>query len=177
MSKANKTAKLEYAERLKAYRKEAAVSQENLAKAIGVHQPYIADIESGTISIGIDKQEQIAAYFGVRYYEFADPNYPIPDKTELREHIEEYVKSTNTEPGYLKDESNRYSRYLDELLGTAFLQEAKTAKEISDEIATRFNVSIQPTRVSDILSRAPRKHLLVIIRPVAGRGNQYQLKK
>jgi transcriptional regulator with XRE-family HTH domain len=176
VSKIEKTAKTEYAERLRAFRKMAEVSQENLAKALAVHQPYIASIEAGNVSIGIDKLEEIAAYFGIKYYKFADPDYPIPPKMELRENIEKYVKSTHTETGYLKDESPTFSKHIDALLETDFLNEFRTARAIASACKTRYGIDIEATRVSDILSRQPRKNLLEVIKPETGKFNRYRLK-
>eukprot|EP01132_Coremiostelium_polycephalum_P012986 gene12986-15862_t len=97
----------------------ADVSQENLAKAIFVHQPYIASLEAGNISIGLDKMEQIAAYFGVKYYHLADPDYSIPPRQVLRENIEKYIRSTQTESGYLKNESPNFTKSIDQILQEA----------------------------------------------------------
>lgn len=178
MLKNKKNAKQEYAERLKAFRKKAEVSQENLAKAIAVHQPYIAAIESGSLSIGIDKQEEIASFFGVKYYNLADPEYPLPSKQELRESIINYVKSANIETGYLDDETPGFSKHIDELLQTDFLANFKTAKEIAQECLERYDLKIAATRVSDILSRAARKKLLEISKPSTGsKINIYRLKR
>lgn len=154
----------------------AEVSQENLAKAIAVHQPYIASIEAANVSIGLEKQEEIAAYFGIKYYKFADPDFPIPPKEELRENIEKYVRSTHTEPGYLKDESPNFSKHVDALLKTDFLNEFRTARQIVSACKERFNLDIEATRVSDILSRQPRKNLLEVIKPKEGKFNHYRLK-
>eukprot|EP01133_Synstelium_polycarpum_P004753 gene4753-5540_t len=98
----------------------ADVSQENLAKAIFVHQPYIASLEAGNISIGLDKMEQIAAYFGVKYYHLADPDYSIPPRQVLRENIEKYIRSTQTESGYLKNESPNFTKSIDQILHQFF---------------------------------------------------------
>ncbi|MES2458335.1 MAG: helix-turn-helix transcriptional regulator [Bacteroidota bacterium] len=176
MPKTERNAKKEYAERLKAFRKAADVSQENLARALGVHQPYIAAVESARISIGIDRQEEIAGYFGLKYYEFSDPKLEIPSKWELRESIAEYVRSANIDPGYLANESPNYVKYIDLLLETDFLSEPKTAREIADELQIKHALAIPASRVSDILSRSPRKDMLEIIRPEQGKGNKYQLK-
>lgn len=155
----------------------AEVSQENLAKALAIHQPYIASIEAGNVSLGIDKLEEIAAYFGIKYYKFADPDFTIPPKTELRENIEKYVKSTNTETGYLKDETPTFAKHIDALLETDYLNEFRTAREIALTCKKRFNLDIEATRISDILSRQPRKNLLEVIKPETGKFNRYRLKK
>lgn len=176
MAKSIKNAKLEYGKRLRAFRNASDISQEDLAKAIGVHQPYIAAIEAGSLSVGLDRQEEIAAFFGLEHYEFANPYIPVPTRMELRERIEEYVRLNDIDPGYLKDHSPNFTKYIDILLEGDFLMDPKTAKEISEELHNLFSLEIAPTRVSDILSRPPRKILLDIIRPEKGRGNRYRLK-
>lgn len=177
MAKSNRSAKLDYGKRLKAFRRASDISQEDLAKAIGVHQPYIAAIEAGNVSIGIDKQEEIALCFGVKYYELSNPNIPVPSKEKLRENIEEYVRLNNTDPGYLSDHSPNFTKYIDDLLSGEFLNEFRSAKEISVELYRLFSLEIAPTRVSDILSRQPRRMRIDIVRPDKGRGNRYKLKK
>lgn len=176
MLKPVRNAKAEYAKRLRDYRKAANVSQEDLAKATGVHQPYIADIEAGKISIGIDKQEEFAAYFGVKYYHFADPDVAIPSRMQLRENIREYVKSLDIDPGYLKNDAPNFTVYIDELLDTDFLSEPKLSKEIAEEMKRRYGTKITPSKVTDVLTKLPRLDLINVIRPLKGKGNRYQLK-
>ncbi|WP_110827647.1 helix-turn-helix transcriptional regulator [Pedobacter nutrimenti] len=177
MSETHKNAKTEYAERLKAFRKMADVSQENLAKAIFVHQPYIASLEAGNISIGLDKMEQIAAYFGVKYYHLADPEYSIPPRQVLRENIEKYIRSTQTESGYLKNESPNFTKSIDQILQGSFLIQPRSAKEIATECNRLYASGISSSRVSDILARSPRKDLVEVLKTAKGRIKRYQLKQ
>lgn len=114
--------------------------------------------------------------FGVKYYKFSDPDKAIPSAEYLKESIAVYVKSRNIDPGYLDDQRPNYSKAIDDLLKTDFLLKPRTAREIAIEMITNYQVEISPSRISDILSRAPRKNLVVIEHAVAGNLNTYRLK-
>lgn len=175
MAKSKSDAKFEYARRLKAYRRAADVSQEHLAKALGVHQPYIAAIEAGKINITLDKQEDIASFFGVKHYYFSDPQAAIPAREDLRESIVTYVRAQDIDPGYLESETPNYAKYIDLLLDTDYLRKPRTSREISNELSVRYGIGINSVRVSDILSRAPRKDRIVVSRADKGNRNLYRL--
>jgi len=175
VAKSKSDAKSEYARRLKAYRRAADVSQEHLAKALGVHQPYIAAIEAGKINIGLDKQEDIASFFGVKHYYFSNPQAAIPNREDLRESIIAYIKDQDIDPGYLESETPNYAKYIDLLLDTDYLRIPRTSREIAHELLIRFDVDINSVRVSDILSRAPRKDRIVVSRADKGNRNLYRL--
>lgn len=176
MAKADKNAIKEYGKRVKAYRKAANISQEVLAKIAELHQPYIAAIEKGDVNIGILAQETLSDTFGVKYYQLSDPDFPIPSKNQLRENIKHYIASKNIDPGYLKDETQNFATYMDELLKSDFLATERTGKEIAEKYKELFGLEISPTRISDMLSREPRKGIVETVRPVTGRQNRYKLK-
>lgn len=176
MTKTDKNAIKEYGKRVRAFRKQANISQEVLAKIAEVHQPYIASIENGDVNIGIITQETISSTFGVKYYQLSDPDFPIPDKNVLRENIQLYITSNNIDPSYFKDEVQNFATYMDELLQSDFLREERTSKEIAVYYLELFGLEISSTRIADMLSRKPRKNLISIIKPLTGRQNKYKLK-
>ncbi|WP_158799127.1 helix-turn-helix transcriptional regulator [Pedobacter sp. L105] len=77
-------ARKEFGTQMKKFRAIAGVSQDDPAKAIGRNQSYMVSFENGDHSIGIDFMKEISAYFGVKFYDFANPDFPIPSKRELR---------------------------------------------------------------------------------------------
>ena len=171
-------AKKEFGNQLKAYRTVAGISQGDLASALMKQQPYIVSIEKGDTGVGIAKMVEISSYFGVKYYQFADPNFPIPKKEELRTNIRDYLTLNNIDPSYLdNDESPGYSKNMDIYLSTNMLSEAKTSYEIAQDYKIMFQEEIKPSKVSDILSKGGRKKLVDIFKPKVGRGNLYQLKR
>ncbi len=177
MSLPEKKVKAEYAKRLKAFRKQANFSQIALAQAIGLFQPEIAAIESGKRSIGLDKIEQIANFFGVKYYHFADPDFPLPSKQELRESVVKYIEAHHIEAGYILNEKAKVSYCIDKLLETDFLSTFKTSAEIAAECKLKYDIVIEPFRVTDILTRSGRLEKIEVIKPLKGKRNLYKLKE
>lgn len=174
MSESADNPKSEYAKRVKAYREAAHLSQEDFAEALGVGQPYIARLENGKTNITLLKQHAIASLFGVKQYRLLDPDAAIPSANELQESILAYVQSNNIDSSYLNEEKPNYSKTIDALLKTDFLSEFKTSKEISIEIKVRYDLQIEPRRISDILAHDPRKNL-VEIEKGPGKINKYKL--
>lgn len=138
-----------------------------------MQQSYIAQIEGAKTSLGIDLLEDISFYFGVKYYEMADPDVEPPPPEELFGNIIHYHKLMGIDPGYLKNKSPKYTKTMDNYI-KEHLTEPKTSTEIATDFKTLYDVNISASKVSDILGRSPRKDLLIITKP-AGK-NIYQLK-
>lgn len=169
------TARVEFADQLKIYRKAANISQANLAAAIGKQQPYVVLLEGGEYSFGIDILETVSDFFGVKLYQFLDPSFPIPSKDILRQNIKDFVSSTNTDTNYLDNKSPNYAYNLDIYLKTDLLNEPKTSVQIAREYFEMFSEEIQPGKITDIFTRAPRNEYIEVIKPENGRGNRYVL--
>ena len=172
------SARIEFGNQLKTYRKVAGISQNRLAKALMKQQPYIVSIEKGETGVGIDKMEQISNCFGVKYYDFANPEFPVPTKNQLRKSLQAYLSLNEIDPSYLDDETTpNYSRNMDAYLASNRLREQKSSYQIARDYEEMFNEPILPSKVTDILTKAPRNRLVSISKPESGRGNLYQLKK
>ncbi|MEY8460952.1 helix-turn-helix transcriptional regulator [Eggerthellaceae bacterium 24-137] len=57
-------------ERIKALRKEQALTQEKFALMTGINRSYLADIERGNRNFGFDTLEKIVIGLGVSFSEF-----------------------------------------------------------------------------------------------------------
>ncbi len=174
VSKKDYSAVKEYGQRIRAFRKTAELSQKELATFTEVHQPYIAAIENGDVNIGIKIQETIGQTFGVRYYQLADPEFPIPSKEILRDNIRRYLISKQIDPAWLNEETPNLSHYVDRILNSDFLDKPRTAKAIAQEIATKYRVNASAARVTDILSRNPRRQQVQITKSENSRLNIYR---
>lgn len=179
MKKTKELARIEFAHQLKAYRKVAGISQENLAKAMGVAQPYIAIIEKAELGIGIDNMAEISACFGIRYFDFANPDYPIPSRTEILNNLKKYLSAKGIDPSYLEDErAPSYTKKMDVYLSVANLSEPKSSYDIAEEYNAMFDdVTITPSKVTDIFSHYPRKRMVEKIPTRKGEHNLYRFRK
>jgi transcriptional regulator with XRE-family HTH domain len=171
------SARVEFGKQLKAYRRAAGISQDRLAKALMMQQSYIGYIEKAETGVGIDKMAEISSCFGLKYYHFANPDFPIPSKVNLRENLKTYLISKNIDPSYLEnEEAPNYARNMDIYLGTDQLAEPKTSYQIAQDYKHMFDEHIEPSKVTDLLTKAPRNKIVDIEKPGIGRGNLYQLK-
>jgi len=172
------SARIEFGNQLKAYRHTAGISQERLAKALNIQQSYIGYIEKAETGLGIDKMADISSCFGVKYYDFANPDIPVPSKIILRNNIRAYLLLKNIDPSYLDDEeAPQYAKNMDKYLATDKLEEPKNSYQIAAEYKIMFDEDIEPSKVTDILTKAPRNKIVDVMKPTIGRGNIYQLKK
>lgn len=175
--------KNQFATRLKAFRNKLGISQERLAEAVGKQQPYIANIENSDVGIGIENMAEISACFGVKYYELANPDFPIPSKAELRKNLTDYLISKNIEPSYLNTKSapgfaEKVDFYLD-IMPDEFQSSNDIAGAINaifhDLDAPPYERRITPSNVTDILKHPPRNKRVEVIK--SGKMNLYRLLK
>jgi transcriptional regulator with XRE-family HTH domain len=169
--------RIQFASQLKAYREAAGISQENLAQAMGIQQPYIARIENAEVGIGIENMAEISACFGKSYFDFANPDLPIPPQKVLVKSLKEHLTAKGIDASYLDNGTPpKYAHLMDIYLSLANLAEPKTTYDIAREYNGMFEgMTITPSKVSDILSHDRRKEQVVKSR--AGKYNQYRLKR
>ncbi|MBR3181399.1 MAG: helix-turn-helix transcriptional regulator [Eggerthellaceae bacterium] len=58
------------AQRIKELRREQGITQEKFALMVGLNRSYLAEIEKGNRSFGIDTLDKIVMGFGLSYAEF-----------------------------------------------------------------------------------------------------------
>ncbi|QNK61308.1 helix-turn-helix transcriptional regulator [Pedobacter sp. PAMC26386] len=175
MAKNDKSALKEYGNRVRTFRKEANISQEALATFASLYQSYIASIEKGDVNIGILAQQTLSNTFGVKHYQLADPDFPIPPKKVLRENIRRYLHQKNIDPACLKEKIPNYVTCMDELLKSGFLDEARTTKQIADKYKQEYQLVISPARIAGILSRGSRSDHIDTIKSPCGKQSKYRL--
>lgn len=170
-------AQVHFGRRLKAYREHFNLSQKEYAIIIHSHQSYIGKVEQGDVAIGIDKMEGFASSFGVEYYEMANPDFPFPGI----ESLPEKTRNTVTKQRDRKNIATTVTRgskgiamHLDRFISTGGLSSPKTAKEIVEILAEA--VDITPSRITDLLTKAPRKDKVQDLPPIKGKAKRYVLK-
>ena len=175
MAENEKIALKEYGNRVRAFRKEANISQEALATFAKLYQSYIASIEKGDINIGILAQQTLSNTFGVKHYQLADPDFPVPPKNVLRENIRRYIISKNIDPACLKDKMPDHMKHMDELLQSGFLNEARTSKQIAERYNQEYELEISASRIASILRLGVRNNQISTIKSACGKQHKYKV--
>jgi len=164
----------EFGRRIKAYRIAAGITQKHLAEALGNQQSHIGPLESGKRNFSLDLIARISKCFGVKWYQFADPDFPIPDESVLRQNISKYMKSQGIDTTFADNrKSPNYTRYVTLYVQSGELQEPKGAWEIKQKINSDHGSDISSSIVTNILSKMTED----IIITKEGRENRYQLKR
>ena len=68
-NKATHSARLIFAKKLKEFRMQMGLSQEELADVAGLHRTYVGSVERGERNISIDNIERLASALGVTIQE------------------------------------------------------------------------------------------------------------
>lgn len=77
-------AKVEFGIRFKLYREASGLTQEEYADTyLNGNKSYVSQLERGKIDIQVNSMDQHAKHFGVRYFQLANPEFPIPLLEEM----------------------------------------------------------------------------------------------
>ena len=164
----------ELGKRIRAYRNAAGITQTQLAEAIGKQQPYIGPLEKGERNMGLDLIAIISKCFGVKWYQLADPDYPVPDEGKLRENVSAYMKSRGIDTTFVDNrKSPNYTKYLTLYVQSDALHEPKSAYQIKQTMKIVHDSDISSSQVTNILTKMTDQ--LIITK--RGRENLYQLKR
>jgi len=164
----------ELGKRIRAYRNVAGVTQKQLAEALGKQQSNIGPLEKGERSMGLDLIAMISKCFGVKWYQLADPEYPVPDESALRENISAYMKSRGIDTTFVKNrKSPNYTKYITMYVQSDELLEPKSAYQIKKTMKAVHDSDISSSQVTNILLKMTDQ----VIVTKRGRENLYQLKR
>lgn len=165
---------------LKRFRAVTGLTQKEFSAFTGTTDSYLGKVERGIINIGADNMEMYASTFGVKFYELANPNFPVPKLEEMPNTLQEYVYSIrNIRKSGSKMPALKITKYLDPIIESDFLTTPRTAKMIAEEIKMKVDVTIPPGRITSELTKAPRNAKVKVVSRPANRkepGNWYQLR-
>ncbi|SEM85720.1 Transcriptional regulator, contains XRE-family HTH domain [bacterium A37T11] len=169
--------RIQFGKQLKKYRILYKLSQLKLAEAIGTDNSYIAKVEEGKLNVGIDNLHKFAHFFDVKYYELANPYFPLPSgkviPTSIRDLLERTKKYKADRP---KQPRIKLSPFLDELLKSNFLKKPRTLAEITEKLSDK--VIVPQSRIAVLLGKHPRNKLIRVIpgEEWGGRVNKFVLR-
>lgn len=77
-------AKIEFGKQFRLYREASGLTQKEYADTyLNGNKSYISQLERGLIDIQVNSMDMHAQHFGVRYYQLANPNHPVPSLDEM----------------------------------------------------------------------------------------------
>jgi len=152
--------KIEFGEQIAKYLKKSGLDINDFARLIKSNKDNVNDILNGKVGLTIGKMITIANLFGQVYYNFANPNYPIPDKEELITNIKEVLKRRKSIGKKSIDKDRLLANELDRLISEGFLNTPYTAKYLHPKMDEKLSEK-QSTEITNLLSKSPRNKIIV----------------
>lgn len=169
-------AEKEFADQIKKYLKHFKMLTSDLGAQIGTEATDIRRIIEYEKSVGIKRAERIAGVFGLRYYEFANPDHPLPLLKELPQKTQKVIEERKIK-GY-KVNSRKANlnlpRYLKALIERGELDQPTTSRQLLEKLppVIQEQIKFQPRRISDVLGKTEGIEKVGKI----GKERLYQLK-
>ncbi|SEN07439.1 Transcriptional regulator, contains XRE-family HTH domain [bacterium A37T11] len=165
-----------FGKQLRRFREYTGLTQQQYADYLDLTFTHINNVELGKSSVTIKSMAIISDSFGVAYFNFANPNFPIPPLEKMPAALRKYIKEVKKE----KIEKKKQPRvilapYLDKVLASDLLKTPRSAAEIAAAIEKAECTRIDPAKITGLLSIHPRNKLVRVIPPEKGRGNLYVL--
>lgn len=174
MSERKIDTKKEFGKIARKYREHFGFGQREIGDLSGLKQPEYSNIENGGKNIGIERADQVAAAYGLRYYEMSNPKFPIPDFADLPAETQAKIVAMRDKPKKNRDYKNDLAGELDKIIESGFISQPRTAEEIWQQLPEELRKKVKPVRISDLLGKEPRKSMVTKIRPLPGTGRAYR---
>ncbi len=152
--------KIEFGKQVAKYLKKSGLDINDFAKLIKSNKDNVNDILNGKVGLTIGKMITIANVFGQVYYNFANPNYPIPDKEELIRNIKEVLKRRKSIGKKSIDKDRLLANELDRLISEGSLNTPCTAKYLHLKMDEKLSEK-QSTEITNLLSKSPRNKIII----------------
>ncbi|WP_400261301.1 helix-turn-helix domain-containing protein [Sphingobacterium sp. SG20118] len=159
--------KVEFGKQVKKYLDASGLSENDLAKLLNSSIKNVTEIISGNVGLTIDKMIKIGSIFNVTYYNLANPNFPLPNFTDLDELTKDLIEKRKITGVKTKDKNHALANELNRLIKEGSLNQPNTAKNL----LTHMTPSLwkrNPSEITSLLNKAPRNESIVLIRPIKG---------
>lgn len=173
MTKRKTDTKKEFGEIARRYREHFGFGQHDIGELSDLTQPEYSNIENGEKSIDIDRVDQVAEAYGLRYYEMSNPKFPIPAFAELPAKTQAKILEIRDRPKKTKNYKIDLAGELDKIIESGFIDQPRTALEIWEQLPEELRKKVKPVRISDLLGKEPRKSLVTKIPPLPGEGRAF----
>ncbi|MFD1769975.1 hypothetical protein [Sphingobacterium suaedae] len=170
------TYRKEYGKQVAKYLTAFGLTEEDLGKLINSSSDNIRDIIQGAVGLSLGKMIKIANVFSVHYYNFADPNYPLPEERHLSRTTKKKIEKRKVIGITVRDNSNLLANELDRLIQEGYLDKPVTANDLHAHMDIRLK-DRSSTEITNLLNKKPRNSLVEKLQQKSGRQNLYVRKE
>lgn len=170
---------IEFGFQLSKYLAHFELIEADLARVFNTNSHYVKEILTGKKGTTLKTAEKYSNFFGTRYYELANPNFPMPNFESLPNTTKEAIlhrKNIGTkiiERNYENDIAGNLDKIIDE---TDLLLKPSTAEELRLQFPENIRDKITTNRITNLLKKSGRNKIVI---KVGKRGNAilFQLKE
>lgn len=157
--------KVEFGKQVAKYLKKSGLDINDFAHLIKSNTENVKDIINGKVGLTIKKMVAIASLFGQVYYNFANPNYPIPAKEELIKNIKDVLARRKTIGKKPIDTDRILASELDRLITEGYLNTPTTAKLLHSKMDKKL-AERKSTEITSLLTRPPRNKEIIALKAI-----------
>lgn len=149
-----------YGEQVAKYLKETSLSTADLAQMTKSNTDNVRAIIRGDVSLTLAKMIKIADLFGITYYEFADPNFPIPAYDRLPEKTKVVILRRKKIGTPTRDYRALLAKNLDKLIQEAEVNVPTTSAILLGKMDKQLETR-NPSEITNLLRKPPRNKFIV----------------
>ncbi|MFZ4860762.1 hypothetical protein ACL9RF_01110 [Sphingobacterium sp. Mn56C] len=151
--------KIEFGKQVEKYLKKSGLDINDFARLIRSNTDNVRDIMAGNVGLTIGKMVNIAHLFGQVYYNFANPNYPIPAKNELTEKIKDIIDRRKRIGKKTIDKNRILAHKLDKFIMDGLLNTPVTSKIIHYKMGKDVK-NKKTSEITNLLGKSPRNKFI-----------------
>jgi len=165
-------ASIEFGLQLDAYIKHFGLERTDIGNLLSTTVRSIDKIIAGEKGVVLKTMEKIAGFFGIAYYEMANPNFPFPTLEELPQSTRDIILNRENSDKPDRDYEAQFTKHLEDIVKGNFLREEHTAKQVLGEMPKeiRENEKYKPARITDAFKNGALAKFVVV---VGKRGREY----
>ncbi|MBE9601921.1 hypothetical protein [Pedobacter sp. MC2016-24] len=145
----------EFTDQIKAYLMHYKMQEADLGKLILTGITDIKNIFKFNRVIGFKKAEQIANVFGLRYFEFGNPDFAFPDFDKLPAETQQ-VLLDRKEKGYEPMQEN-LTVHVNSVLSSGILQDEFTSEDVLQAFPDEVRAKTQANRITHLFKTGKLK--------------------
>lgn len=138
---------------IKKYRVHFKLSQPDLVKLTDIRQSTYRGIEEGTSTVDFEKTNKIASIYGLKVWEFINPEQEIPDFEHLAAKTKKLIRSKDTNKNGVKYANLQLPKHIEVVLKSGNLPQEFTATDIWELLPPAIKEKISPIRITDSLKK------------------------
>jgi|GEM_PF-404430 len=154
--------KIEFGKQVAKYLKKSELDINDFARLIKSNTDNVNDIIAGKVGLTIGKMINIASLFGQVYYDFANPNHPVPERSELVKNIKDVISRRKSIGKKDIDKERLLATELDRLISKGHLNTPTTSKLLHAKMDSKL-AKRKTSEITSLLGRTPRNKEIISI--------------